>query len=110
MQCFCRKKIKNFYFPLGSMTDSICTSYETNPHTRGPQRISSSTLDEVLPEESSAEASPQQRRSEEKTISDSDLSKNAKNLTNESTKLEQPSGIMNYGSVVTGKLERRIGC
>ncbi|XP_065212364.1 serine/threonine-protein kinase 11-interacting protein isoform X2 [Planococcus citri] len=82
----------------GSMTDSIITSYETNQHgTRGPHRISQSTVDEVLQEESSSETSPQQRRSEEKTTSDSDKSKNDKNTSNISTKLELPS--FNYTTV-----------
>lgn len=85
------------------MTDSIITSYETNQHgTRGPARISQSTVDEVLPEESSSETSPQQRRSEEKTISDSDKSKNDKNTSNNTTKLEIPS--FNYTSVFEGEL------
>lgn len=55
------------------MTDSSCTTIESNYHSsRGPQRISQSTVDEVLPEESSTETSPQQRHSEEKSSAEED--------------------------------------
>ncbi len=55
------------------MTDSVCTSYEATNHiTRGSHRISQSTVDEVLMEESSADSSPQQRPTEEKNAIDSD--------------------------------------
>ena len=84
------------------MTDSIITSYEPNLHgNRGPHRISQSTVDEILPEESSSETSPQQRRSEEKTTSDSDKSKNDKDMSNNTTRSEIP--LLDYGSVMDGE-------
>lgn len=51
------------------MTDSICTFYETTNqmHSRGPHRVSQSTVDEVLQEESTLGTSP--RRSIKSLVS-----------------------------------------
>lgn len=53
-----------FFYFLGSMTDSSCTTIESNI-PRGSHRISQSTWDETLLEESSPETSPQQHFTDE---------------------------------------------
>lgn len=83
------------------MTDSSCTTIETNYRpSRGSHRISQSTSDEVLPEESSAETSPRQPSEEKSFHEEVDVTSGDE----EKQKTEGiKSGILSYVNVIEGK-------